>query len=93
MNMNDLPTTFVLTENFGPHAAGTTFSVKWAENRGMQLDINAGELKWFYATRFMHQLAGAIKFGIIADKDTGALRFIDDHGFEMKAWGDKIKPC
>jgi hypothetical protein len=36
---------------------------------------------------------GAIKFGIIADKDTGALRFIDSHGFEMEAWADKIKPC
>lgn len=93
MKMNDLPTTFVLTGNFGPYAAGTTFSVKWAENRGMQLDTNAGELKWFYATKFMHQLMGAIKFGIIADKDTGALRFVDDRGFEMKAWADKIKPC
>ena len=49
MNMNNLPTTFVLTGNFGPYAAGTTFSVEWAENRGMQLDTNAGELKWFYA--------------------------------------------
>ena len=92
MKKNDLPTTFVLTENFGPQKAGTTFSVEWAENRGMQLDARAGELKWFYATKFMHQLLGVIKFGILADKDTGAFRFIDDRGLEIKAWAKKIKP-
>ena len=93
MKKNDLPTTFVLTENFGPQKAGTAFSVEWAENRGMQLDAKAGELKWFYATKFMHQLMGVMRFGILADKDTGALRFIDEQGFEMKAWADQIKPC
>tara|TARA_R100001129_G_scaffold184549_1_gene169753 strand:- start:787 stop:1083 length:297 start_codon:yes stop_codon:yes gene_type:complete len=92
MKKNDLPTNFVLAENFGPQTAGTTFCVEWAENRGMQLDAKDGELKWFYATKFMHQLLGVIKFGIIADKDTGELRMVNDRGFEVKAWAKKIKP-
>ena len=96
MQIKDLPTTFVFTCNFGGHSAGDTFTVEWAENFWLfgGEGTEVGTLKNFYATKFMHQL-GCIKFGILADKDTGKLTFTVN-GFETIPkggnWKDKIKP-